>query len=76
LTVVHDEDLSPLMRPRSPDILDRQERRYARLHRVVTVPGMRTIVSAYLGGIALERLHASGDVRYRLLVARPGHAAA
>jgi hypothetical protein len=36
------------------------------------LPSARTVVSAYLGGIALERLHRSGDVHYRLLVAREG----
>lgn len=33
-------------------------------------PPVRTVVSAFLGGIALERLHGSGDVHYRLFVAR------
>jgi SAM-dependent methyltransferase len=70
LSLVHEEDLSPLMRPRRPDVLDRMERRFSVLHRAVPVPLVRTIVSAYLGGIALERLHGSGDVHYRLLVAR------
>ncbi|MCU1451261.1 MAG: Methyltransferase type 12 [Acidimicrobiales bacterium] len=70
LTMAHDEDLSPLMRPRPPDVLDGMQRRFSVLHRAIPVPPVRTVVSAYLGGIALERLHGSGDVRYRLLVAR------
>ena len=70
LTVVHDEDLSPLMQPRPDEVLDRLERRYSLLHRSIPLPPVRTVVSAYLGGIALERLHRSGDVHYRLLVAR------
>lgn len=68
LTVAHHEDLSPLMQPRPAHELDRAEQRYAALHRSLPVRGARTIVSAYLGGIALERLHGSGDVHYRLLV--------
>jgi hypothetical protein len=70
LTIAYEEDLSPLMRPRSPDILDGLEARYGRLHQLVPVAPVRTVVSAYLGGIALERLHGSGDVHYRLLIAR------
>ncbi|MBV8161658.1 MAG: methyltransferase domain-containing protein [Acidimicrobiia bacterium] len=71
LAITHEEDLSPLMRPRNPEVLDRLERRYRRMHRLPSPAPLRTIVSAYLGGIALERLHGTGDVRYRLLVARP-----
>ncbi|MEY2441364.1 MAG: tocopherol O-methyltransferase [bacterium] len=70
LALLVDEDLSPLMRPRPRADLDRLERIYARAHRLVGVRPVRTVVSAFLGGIALERLHASGDVEYRLLVAR------
>jgi len=71
LTVVHDEDLSPLMQPRPADELDHAERRYATLHRSLPLRPARTVASAYLGGIALERLHGSGDVHYRLLAATP-----
>jgi SAM-dependent methyltransferase len=70
LTLVHEDDLSGLMRPRPDDVLDRLERRYSVLHRTIPLTPVRTVVSAYLGGIALERLHASGDVHYRLLVGR------
>jgi SAM-dependent methyltransferase len=70
LSLVHDEDLSALMRPRREEILHRLERTYSLLHRRIPLHAARTVVSAYLGGIALERLHASGDVHYRLLVAR------
>ncbi|MGH8906983.1 MAG: hypothetical protein ACRD0K_10805 [Egibacteraceae bacterium] len=54
MTVIHEEDLSPLMHCRDEAVLDRLER----------------ACSLHLGGIALERLHGSGEVRYRLLVAR------
>jgi cyclopropane fatty-acyl-phospholipid synthase-like methyltransferase len=70
LVVVHEEDLSSMMRPRSREVLDHLHTRYARLHRLFPVRPVRTVVSAYLGGIALERLHGSGDVHYRLLLAR------
>jgi SAM-dependent methyltransferase len=72
LSLVYEEDLSALMRPRCEEILDRRERMYSFLHRRIPLPPVRTVVSAYLGGIALERLHGSGDVHYRLLVARKG----
>jgi hypothetical protein len=58
------------MVPRDEHILDRWESIYSNLHRAIPLSPVRTIVSAFLGGIALERLHASGDVHYRLLVAR------
>ncbi len=70
LSLTHEEDLSALMRPRREEILDRLERTYSFLHRGIPLPPVRTVASAYLGGIALERLHSLGDVHYRLLVAR------
>jgi SAM-dependent methyltransferase len=72
LSLVHEEDLSALMRPRREEILDRLERTYSFLHHRVPLHPARTVVSAFLGGIALERLHASGDVHYQLLVASKG----
>jgi cyclopropane fatty-acyl-phospholipid synthase-like methyltransferase len=70
LTITDEEDLSPLMRPRAPEVLDQLQARFARMHRMLPVTPVRTVVSAYLGGIALERLHGRGDVHYRLIVAR------
>ena len=70
LSVVHEEDLSPLMQVRTEPFLDRQEQVYSVVHRAVPVTPVRTVVSAFLGGVALERLHGSGDVDYRLIVAR------
>jgi SAM-dependent methyltransferase len=72
LSLLREEDLSALMRPRREEILDRLERTYSFLHQRIPLRPARTVVSAYLGGIALERLHASGDVHYRLLVASKG----
>jgi SAM-dependent methyltransferase len=70
LSVIHEEDLSALMRPRRNEILDHLELTYSLLHRRIPLRPARTVVSAYLGGIALERLHRMGHVHYRLLVAR------
>ena len=70
LTFIHEEDLSPLMVPRDEHILDRRESIYSILHRAIPLSPVRTVVSAFLGGIALERLHRSGDVHYRLFVTR------
>jgi SAM-dependent methyltransferase len=70
LAVVEEDDLSSLMQPRPAAELDRAERRYSRLHRSIPLRPVRTVVSAYLGGIALERLHGLGDVHYRILVGR------
>jgi hypothetical protein len=58
------------MVPRDEHILDRWESIYSNLHRAIPLSPVRTVVSAFLGGIALERLHCSGDVHYRLFVAR------
>jgi SAM-dependent methyltransferase len=69
LPLIHEEDFSDLMRPRRGEVLDRLQQTYSFLHQRIPLRPVRTVVSAYLGGIALERLHASGDVRYRLLVA-------
>lgn len=70
VTVVHQEDLSPLMRIRNEAFLDRQAKGYALAHRVIPLAPVRTVLSAFLGGVALERLHGSGDVEYRLIVGR------
>jgi SAM-dependent methyltransferase len=70
LSLIHEEDLSALMRPRREEILDRLERTYSFLHQSIPLPPARTVISAFLGGIALERLHGLGDVHYRLFVAR------
>lgn len=70
LRVVHEDDLTHLALPREDAVLDRLEKRYSALHRSIPLRPVRTIVSAYLGGIGLERLHGTGYVRYRLLVAR------
>jgi len=73
LTLVHERDLSPLLRVRSMEQATprlRALRRWpARLQRAV---GMGVRAEAEIGGIMLETLQTEGLVRYRLLVARRG----
>jgi len=76
LQLVAEEDFSPLMRVRPAHLLARQERVLARVKRAVPLTPIHTVASAFLGGVALERLHGSGDVDYRLLVARRAPVAA
>ncbi len=73
LTLIHEEDLSPLMRIRSEALLARQQQTYTLLRRLIPLAPVRSVLSAFLGGVALERLHGTGDVDYRLIVARNGH---
>jgi SAM-dependent methyltransferase len=68
LTLLAERDLTALVDPRPPGVLDREEARFSRLRRL-PLPAVATVVDAYLGGIALERLYLMGAVRYRLLVA-------
>jgi len=70
LTVIGETDLSPLMRIRSDGLLARQEETYTLLARLIPLVPVRSVLSAFLGGVALERLHGTGDVDYRLIVAR------
>jgi hypothetical protein len=46
-----------------------RERRLARLERWLPLRVARSVVSAYLGGIALERLYRSGHASYVTIVA-------
>jgi SAM-dependent methyltransferase len=70
LRVIHEEDLTPHVRYRSADILAAQEAKYSRLYRLFPLTPVRTVLSAYLGGVGLERLYLKGMMRYRLIVAR------
>lgn len=70
LRVIHEEDLTPHVRYRSAAILDGQEARYTRLHKLLRLAPARTVLSAYLGGVGLERLYLKGKMCYRLIVAR------
>jgi 2-polyprenyl-3-methyl-5-hydroxy-6-metoxy-1,4-benzoquinol methylase len=70
LRVIHEEDLTPHVRYRSADILDRQEAKYSRLYKWIRLTPVRTVLSAYLGGVGLERLYLKGKMSYQLIVAR------
>lgn len=70
LRVIHEEDLTPHVRYRSADILGAQEAKYSRLYRLIPLSPVRTVLSAYLGGVGLERLYLNGKMSYRLIVAR------
>lgn len=70
LTLDHEEDLTSQVRMRGVDAVDRAERRYRHLSRLLPFPPARAVLAAYLGGLAIERLYATGRLRYRLFVAR------
>jgi cyclopropane fatty-acyl-phospholipid synthase-like methyltransferase len=77
LQVGHEDDLSAQVQPRETAVLDRLEKTYTRLYKTLPLRSARTILSAYIGGLALERLYLKKLVRYRLFVARkPGGAGA
>ncbi len=66
LAVEREEDLTAGVRTRDLETLAKVERKYARLHRLAALAPARAILSAYLGGIAIERLYAMGRMRYTL----------
>ncbi|HEY2289508.1 MAG TPA: class I SAM-dependent methyltransferase [Thermoanaerobaculia bacterium] len=69
LRVLQDEDLSAGFQTRPPAELAASAARYRRFHALLPVAGIRFVLEAYLGGVALERLYQRGLVRYRLIVA-------
>ncbi|HEY7215753.1 MAG TPA: methyltransferase [Thermoanaerobaculia bacterium] len=69
LRVLRDEDLSAGFETRPAAELRAAERRYGRARALLPVAGVRVVLDAYLGGVALERLYRRGLVRYRLIVA-------
>ncbi len=75
LALLHEEDLTAGVRTRPPAELDRLERRYLRLRRALPWGPARAVLAAYLGGIAIERLYATGRLAYRLMVAGRSRAA-
>jgi cyclopropane fatty-acyl-phospholipid synthase-like methyltransferase len=70
LNVIHEEDLTSQVQPRNAAALDRLEATYNRLYKVMRLTSARTVLSAYIGGLALERLYLKEEVCYRLIVAR------
>ena len=70
LRVSHEDDLTAQVQPRETAVLDRLEKTYTRLYQTLPLTSTRTILSAYIGGLALERLYLKKLVRYRMVVAR------
>ncbi|HEX8652618.1 MAG TPA: methyltransferase [Pyrinomonadaceae bacterium] len=70
LRVIHEEDLTLQVQPRTSATLDKLERIYERLYKAIPLTSVRIVLSAYLGGLALERLYLKEKVSYRLLIAR------
>lgn len=70
MNVIREENLTPQVQPRNAAVLDRLEAKYNRLYKVIRLTSARTVLSAYIGGLALERLYLKKEVCYRLIVAR------
>ena len=70
LKVIHEENLTPQVQPRNASVLDSLEARYNNLYKFIPLTSARTVLSAYIGGLALERLYLQKNVCYRLIVAR------
>jgi len=70
LSVIHEENLTPQVQPRNATVLDGLEAKYNNLYRFIPLTSARTVLSAYIGGLALERLYLQENVCYRLIVAR------
>ena len=74
LTLEHEEDLTSHVRMRDVESVDRAERKYEQLWRLLPFAPARAVLAAYLGGLAIERLYATKRLRYRLFVARRAEA--
>ncbi|MEM8960179.1 MAG: class I SAM-dependent methyltransferase [Acidobacteriota bacterium] len=70
LELIQDDDHSAGYVTQSLEENARRERQYRRLHRLLPFAGVRVVLDAYIGGVALERLHQNGHFRYRLLAMR------
>lgn len=70
LRPVHVADYTDCVDVRSPVGLKRREGIYTAIRFALPFEGARSVVMAFLGGLALERLYLRGRVRYRLLVLR------
>jgi len=70
LEIIERIDLTPRVRFREVKVLDALEQKYRNRYRRIPLRPVRSILSAYLGGIALERLYAQKLAAYRMLIAR------
>jgi SAM-dependent methyltransferase len=70
LKVIHEEDLTPQVQPRKTSVLDGLEAKYNNLYKLIPLTSARTVLSAYIGGLALERLYLKENMSYKLVIAR------
>lgn len=70
LRILHDADYSHGFQTSTPESITRLEARYRMIRNLLPFSGPRFVASAFLGGLALERLYQKRLVRYRLLVAQ------
>ena len=70
LRIVHDADYSHGFQVSTPENITRLEARYRMIRSLLPFSGPRFVASAFLGGLALERLYQKRLVRYRLIVAQ------
>lgn len=69
LRVVADIDLSARIVARRPWVREALTVLNCSASALVPVPGVRAVLASHLGGLALERLYATGGASYRLFVA-------
>jgi SAM-dependent methyltransferase len=70
LRLVDEVDLTAQV-PRRSDAaaIDRSARTLNRLRRLAPLPSARRVLDAFLGGLDLERLYATGQMSYRVMIA-------
>jgi len=69
-SIIVDHDLTEECRPRPLESIRRLEWLNRTLWQVIPASGWRALMDSHYGGLALERLYRSSQVRYRLLIAR------
>ena len=69
LEIEEEVDLTAQVPRRPPAVLERQRRRLAAMYRVFPVPGLRRVLDAFRGGLALERLYGGDRMEYRAMIA-------
>ena len=70
LTVTHEEDLTPRLRPRPLAWLRILIAAFGLARTLAPTRGARDVLGAFLGGFYLEALYRTGGMRYRLMVAK------
>ncbi len=70
LTVTHEDDLTPRLRPRPLAWLRVLIAVFGLGRMLAPTRGARDVMGAFLGGFYLEALYRTGGMRYRLMVAR------